>query len=396
MKTILVLTTTYPRWRGDTEPAFVHNLSVELVRDFAVHVLAPHVAGAARRETMDGVEVHRFAYLPQHWQRLAYDSGIVPKLKARPALLLQVPFLCLMMLWQALRLVRTQEIDLVHAHWIIPQGFIALLVKALSSRRVQVLTTSHGADLYGLRGGLWRSLKRWALRNADGVTVVSAAMQRVCVEQLGVDRPIVVAAMGIDCQKTFVPKVAHAARSGVVYVGRLVAKKGVADLITAFAQVAPCQPDENLSVVGDGPERAALEALASELGIAHRIQFVGAVEAIQVARYMNQAKVCVMPSVVAEDGDQEGLGLVAGEALASGCITIVSNLDAIQDVHNEPLLQYPAGDAERLADRLRYVYEQPSAAMILTESLRAAVIEKFDWPRVGVRYRELIVALLAE
>ena len=355
-----------------------------------MQVLAPHADGAAKRETLDGVQVCRYAYLPAKWQRLAYDGGILPKLRANPALALQVPFLCLAMLVHAIHITRAKRIDLIHAHWIVPQGFVALLVKALSLRSVRVVTTSHGADLYGLGGPLWRHLKRWVLRRADRVTVVSEAMKTLCGEGLGIRRPITVASMGIDCRHTFVPRVEFAARRGVIYVGRLVEKKGVRDLIEAFAVLLRMHPEEHLTIVGDGPEKPALMALTEERGIGGQVVFVGAVAAAEVAKCLNQAKVAVMPSVVAQGGDQEGLGLVAGEALATGCITIVSDLYAIRDLHDEPQLQYPAGDIEQLADRLCFVIEHEREAKVLADRLRAKVVEKFSWENVGGRYRQLI------
>jgi len=73
---VLVLATTYPRWQHDTIPGFVHELSKRLTPAFDVHVLAPHCAGAATHEVMEGVHVKRFRYAPPGWEKLCYGSGM--------------------------------------------------------------------------------------------------------------------------------------------------------------------------------------------------------------------------------------------------------------------------------------------------------------------------------
>src|SRR5579859_4100140 len=81
---VLVLASTYPRWRNDTVPVFVHELARRLTPDFEMHVLAPHAAGTREEELLDGVSVHRFRYLPERFETLAYGAGILPGLRSRP------------------------------------------------------------------------------------------------------------------------------------------------------------------------------------------------------------------------------------------------------------------------------------------------------------------------
>src|SRR6185437_1067651 len=81
-KKILVLASTFPRWRNDTTPPFVFELEKRLVNEFDIIVLAPHAKGAQKKETMEGITVQRFQYFwPAKWQKLCYDGGILPNLK---------------------------------------------------------------------------------------------------------------------------------------------------------------------------------------------------------------------------------------------------------------------------------------------------------------------------
>ena len=389
-KKLLVLTTTYPRWRGDTEPAFVHYLSRDLQDAFEVHVLAPHTLNAKIMEMLDGVHVHRFRYLPVTWQRLAYEGGIVPRLKQNKWLVPQIPFLFFFMFWSGLRLAKKYKVDVIHAHWVIPQGFIALLIKRFCSRSSRVIVTSHGADLFSLNNTFLNRLKTQVFARADCVTVVSQAMRTFCQNDLGVRRVIHVRSMGIDCKNIFLDRVDHAGRSGFIFAGRLVEKKGVSYLLQAFARLIKERPDEKLLVVGDGTEKRTLMKLSQTLGLEENVTFQGAVETEELADLFNQTAVAIMPSVIAADGDQEGLGLVAAEALACGCITLVSNLPAIRDVHDDAFLQFRQADMESLYQALARVLNEPAEARRRSRLLQQKVIRLFDWSQVADEYKNLM------
>ena len=167
---ILVLTSTFPRWKGDVEPPFVHELARRLTDSFDVHVLAPHAPGSKRREILDGVHVHRFRYAPSVLERLAYQGGILANLKKSPLLFGLVPFFLAAQLLAAIHLLMRQPIQVIHAHWIFPQGMVALLARALSRSKAKVLCTSHGGDLYGLKGAVFSRVNengRRRVRSSD-------------------------------------------------------------------------------------------------------------------------------------------------------------------------------------------------------------------------------------
>ena len=124
---ILVLTSTYSRWKNDTEPKFVDYLCQSLAKENTVHVIAPHARNAATEELLDGIKVFRFRYFLEPWQTLAYDGGILPNLKEKPLRFLLIPFFLASQWLLAVRLLRRHHYDIIHAHWIIPQGLVAIL-----------------------------------------------------------------------------------------------------------------------------------------------------------------------------------------------------------------------------------------------------------------------------
>src|SRR5262245_209988 len=118
---VLFLTSSYPRSSEDTASVFLRYLADQLARvGLEIHVLAP--ADGKGATTIEGqIKVHRFQYFPAHLQALAYGSGIMPNLQRLPWLWLQVPFFVGAMTRAALRTIRNERIQLLHAHWILPQ-----------------------------------------------------------------------------------------------------------------------------------------------------------------------------------------------------------------------------------------------------------------------------------
>lgn len=394
---VLMTASTLPRWDGDTEPRFILELAEALADDFDVTVLAPHCAGAARKEHMGRVKVVRFRYAPARWEQLAYEGGMLHKLRAQPWRWLLVPAFLLGQCLAIWRLLRRRSDAVIHAHWIVPQGMAVAPLKALRLLRNPLLLTSHGGDLFSLRGPLAGTLKSWIVRQADRVSVVSRAMVGPCRE-LGVaqDR-ICVRSMGVDLASDFVSKTPYEDRQGIIFVGRLVEKKGVATLIEAFARLLQHHPDQRLQIVGGGPLYDQLTALADRLGVSSQVRFTGPVEHSELPALFNAASIAVMPSVVATDGDQEGLGLVAVEALGCGCAVVCSDLPAMEDVitHEVSGLVARAGDADALAVALRRLCDDPELAQRLARDGHAGVSD-FAWTAVaegyGRLYRELSAA----
>lgn len=386
---LLVLASTYPRWQGDPEPGFVHELSKRLIDRFRVIVLGPHAPGALPREVLDGVEVVRYRYAPERWETLVNDGGIVTNLKLHRWKMLLVPGFVLMQAWWAWRLCRREKVDVVHSHWLIPQGLIASCLQLLPGRRVPFIVTSHGADLFALRGRVLQTLKRWVLGKAQAATVVSEAM-RAEVLRMGVSSAKVsVLPMGVDMLHRFVlDDVVGRATNELLFVGRLVEKKGLRHLLDALPMVLSARPDTQLTVAGFGPEAENLKAQAEHLGIARAVRFLGAVPQFELPVLYRRATVMVAPFVQADSGDQEGLGLVLVEAVGCGCPLIVGDVPAVRDVvgaQNGIALVDPRNQ-QQFAERMIEVLADPRAAWAQAARMRQHLLARFDWEQVAQRY----------
>jgi len=395
---VLVLASTFPRWSGDTEPPFVYNLCRSLEDDFDITVLAPHASGAQDVERMEGMTVHRFRYFwPARAQQLAY-GGMLPTLKRNPWLWLQVPFFLTAELIQAIRLIRSEKVDVVHAHWLVPQGLVAGIAGLLT--RKPVVLTAHGGDVYGLRGGLASAVKRWALRRMTRVTAVSRDLARA-IEELadGQPVPVDVISMGVDTRR-------FAGRRGAVklraklgingpmllFVGRLAEKKGLGYLLDAMPAVLMRHPDATLVVVGDGPLRGELSMQAHDLGLVESVRFLGARRPEQLPEFYAAADVFAGPSIVAEGGDTESFGLVFAEAMACGCPVVASDVGGISDLvrHERTGLLVQQRNPEELALALCRLLDDKDLGRRLGRNARAHIRRHFSESVIAEQYEAVL------
>ena len=390
---LLVLASTYPRWPADPEPGFVHELSRRLTECYRVIVLCPHAPGAKPRETMDGVEVVRYRYAPERWETLVNDGGIVTNLKRARWKLLLVPGFVLGQAWVAWRLMRRERVDVIHAHWLIPQGLIAALLPWLPGRRVSYVVTSHGADLYALKGRLLDGIKRFVARRAAAATVVSSAM-RERLAALGVPAAhIHVLPMGVDLSERFTPDPSvPRSQHEILFVGRLVEKKGLRHLIAALPQVLEGVPDAFLTIVGFGPEEAALRQQVHTLGLQAKVHFLGAVAQTRLPALYRRAALFVAPFVQAESGDQEGLPVALMEAVACGCPVVAGDVAGIEDLlgRMKPYICVDARNAEMLASCICSRLIDSSTAGLHAQAVLEEASRRVDWNRIAAGYARLI------
>ncbi len=385
---LLVLTSTFPRWSGDTGPRFVYDLCRHLAQYFDVTVLAPHCAGAQRKESMaEGLLVRRFRYAPQPFERLAYEGGMPSKLKRFPAYWLLVPVMLAAQWLVLVRMLRTGRYVAVHAHWSIPQGLVAVLARPFSQQPFRLVCTAHGSDLYGFNGAIGRRVKRYVWRSVDQLAVVSEAMARD-VQAIASDVTPKVAPMGVDLTHTFVPSGSSALRSRqVLFVGRLVAGKGLEALLSAWPMVRKSFPEAKLLIVGDGPKQAEVAARISDDDTGRGISLQGSVPHATLARLLQASAVVVLPFT-----GHEGLGLAVIEAMGCGCPVVVGDIPSVHEVVGDGVTGWivDAKDYTALAGRVMKLLAEPVEARCMGERARRSVLSRFDWPVVARRYRDIL------
>ena len=386
---VLVGTSTFPLREGDGSPRFVQDLCTALQEHCEVSVLAPHAPGAAREEDVGGLRVRRFPYFwPAGAQRLAYGAGMPDNLRASWLAKLQAPAY----VWAQARATRTLAtrlgVDVVNSHWIVPSGLATALARGRSGRFRHVVTL-HGGDAHLLaRLSFGRALARFVVDRSDAVVASSSALRDSLDATLGRPSGALVQPVGVHHGVFHEGPAEPSPFAGghLLFVGRLIRIKGAHVLIEALARIRERRPQLGLVVVGDGPERSALEARAGELGLTDAVHFPGALPHDAVARQLRGCRAAVVPSVVDADGREEGMPAVVGEALAAGARLVASASGGIPDVVQDGGNGWLArpGDANDLARAvLAALAAEPGSAI---DRAAAEKGRDLDWSRVALAY----------
>lgn len=388
-KRILIFTSSFPSPRNPVSGIFVEDLARSLVAHFEVVVLAPALPGVARCECRDGMKILRFRQGFGGIVIAGTPGGILPALKRNRLLLLWLPFFLALEFLALMRTVRREKIDLIHAHWLLPQGLLAAIYKTFFNRRMRLLVTCHGSDLLKVGGGVAGRLKRFALRRTDGLTVVSELLRKRAMEA-GFRGECRILPMGVDtavfspeCREPDIRKRYGIEGRMILFVGSLIELKGVRSLVQAMPILLKRIPDATLLLVGGGELEPELRRMAAELGVADRVILAGPVLHEDLPAYFAQSDLFVLPSF------SEGWPLVVMEALSSGAIVAVSDLPVFMNHPERDRIfrLFRAGDPADIAAVLGEALADPLGASRRKERREYAVSE-LDLKMVGMRYAD--------
>lgn len=394
---VLVLTSTFPRWQGDTEPPFVLELCKNLSSHYRLLVLAPHAAGTKVTEFIAGVQVQRFRYAPERWETLCYQGGIIANLKVNGWRHLLLPLFFVAQLWAVLRILRHERIKLIHAHWLIPQGLTAAIAGVFAQNTPPVVCTSHGGDLLSLNAWPLNKVKQWVLKKSAYLTVVNTNMTERALSLGARPSCLQTVSMGVDSHGEFEPlaevlRVDHE----ILFVGRLVDKKGLAYLIDALPDILHHCPDVKLTVVGDGPNAVSLKNQVQVLGVSHAVRFLGAMANSSIVDHYRRATVLVAPSVITDQGDQEGLPVVLLEAMACECPVVTTDLPAMQSllVDQQTAWIVPQRNTGQIASAVVAMLKSPNVRQEMANKAREHVLKNYDWSNVAAQYADIFRSLI--
>ncbi|MDQ3310225.1 MAG: glycosyltransferase, partial [Gemmatimonadota bacterium] len=200
-----------------------------------------------------------------------------------------------------------------------------------------------------------RTVLKRIVRDADAVTAISSYTAAQLQDQAPRATPAIIPfGAAVEPQAGPTPKNPPGAPFQLLFVGRLVERKGVRFLLDAVAELRSTS-DVHLEIVGDGPLRAQLQEHAQSLDIADLVGFRGSIPRTELERSFASCDAFVLPAVTDSKGDAEGLGVVLLEAMTYGKPVIASASGGIVDIvrNFETGLLVAPGDARALADAIR-------------------------------------------
>ena len=388
---VLITTSTFPLSEDDGIPRFVYDLAKAISRSCRVTVLAPHAPGAPLKECHGELTVRRFQYCwPVRTQRLAYGDGMRQNLRASMLAKIQMPGY-LGALGLAVRAcMRRERFDVINSHWLVPQGVAVSAVLGRSWSAAHVVTAHFGdvALLEKMAGG--RHVARFVANRSNFFLPVSAQVEKN-LRGL-VRRPIrtAIQPMGVDCHRFAATPVTVAQGlpfdgNYLLFVGRLVEKKGLAHLLEALRLLPNGADAMGLVVIGSGSLQGQLERKAVQVGVRDRVMFMGRMGHEAITRYLHGCAAVVLPSIVDEAGETEGMPTVLAEALSAGCKVVASRVGGIPDVLVDGRNGWLAapGDAADLAAKLTAALTSSDEAI---QSNARQTARRLDWSCVAERY----------
>jgi glycosyltransferase involved in cell wall biosynthesis len=349
-----------------------------------VEVLAPSYRGS-KSGMLGGVMVHRFRYGPAILETLTHDVPALDRIARNPLFASLLPSYIVAGSRAAARIARDGDFDVVHAFWPIPHGLFALEAKKKS--RAAMVSTFFSSELNwtGPAKRIFGPLLEKIVRRSDAVTVISSYTGKRLRAYVP-SAPTVTIPFGAAAVSR--ANVAASSRSAsdpfeLLFVGRLVRRKGVDVLLRAARLLAD---DERLTVriVGGGPEKPALEQLASTLGLGERVRFEGVISAEAIETLFMQCDALVLPAIVTETGETEGLGVVLIEAMGYGKLVIATSAGGIVDIvaESDTGLLVPPGEPEALADAIRRAMDNPSQMAEIAARGSAFAERAFGWDAI--------------
>lgn len=280
------------------------------------------------------------------------------------------------------------QVSHIHAHFLTHGGFAAWVLGRITGLPYSVV--AHGSDVHR-----HQAMMRTKVAEAEFVAAISDFNRAAIQNRCGNVGRVEVVHCGID--------VSHIVPAGrydrapdplVVCVGTLHEVKGQRHLIEATAELKRRGRRIDVELIGDGPDRAMLTALATRLGVDDRVVLTGPLDHDQVIERYRHAHVMVAPSVPSSDGRREGIPTVIMEAMAAGTPVVASDLSGIPElvIHGESGLLVEPGDSIAIADAIERLLTDDEEATRLADKANRQVREEFDLTNTTARLVELMSA----
>jgi len=404
MTHILVVASTFPASDSDSVPAFVKDQikAMKQVDDsLRFSVLAPHDTRSNTKKFTkhDSYDEYRFHYAwPRSIEKLA-GKGIMPTLYANPLYFFLIPALFLFEGIATYRLVRKLKPNLIYAHWFTPQVVITRIVGALTN--TPFVFTTHASDV-----AVWHKIPllgapivRWSTRKSPAFTAVSQrSMDKLAAffseEEWSSDlsKRSKIIPMGVELPTEDAS--ALTINNSVLFIGRLAEKKGVQYLLPAFKQLLSDMPDATLTIAGDGPWLARLQQQALKLGLDKKqVSFPGYATGKAKQKLLRSHSVYVVPSIIADNGDAEGLPVTLMEGLAAGKLCVATNESGADNILTDGKdgLLIPQKNQEALANALKRLLFLPDSDKITLSKNAQATAKQFSWPTVAKQHIDFLI-----
>lgn len=290
-----------------------------------------------------------------------------------------------------------EDLDLLHVHYAIPHASVAFLARQiLMSKNVHIpfVTTLHGTDITLVGSDpSFAPVVEFSINASDGVTAVSKYLRELTEHTFSIEQPIEVIYNFVDFERFrkidknhFKKAIAPNGERIITHVSNFRKVKRIEDAVLAFKKIVNQTPAK-LILVGDGPERLAIEKLVKEYQLESTVVFLGKQDAIE--EILAVSDLFILPSAT------ESFGLSALEAMACGVPVISTNAGGLPEVnlHGQTGFTVDVGDAEALAScSLELLMDDEKHALFSEQAYKQA--EYFNLDKIVCQYEKYYQRIL--
>jgi glycosyltransferase involved in cell wall biosynthesis len=396
---------------GDYSGKFIYDL-ISNLRHYGIEttVLAPifrdeRYDKTAVHEKMGQIEIWRFFYFyPMKYQKLNREGGIVYNFNVSNLAKIQVPLFLISQMIFAFILIKTKKIQMVHSHWIIPQGFVGSLIQKFTKK--PHIVTIHAADVFALKKlPFHKNILKFIISNTDHIFSVSEYVWHCLYEITPVEsrgrleeRKLILPMGGYPF-----PLITVAEKQNLrtkyklnnsfilLFIGRLHEKKGIIYLIHAMGILINKLDNVKLVICGGGPLSDKLKRAVTDLQLNDNVFFKGFISETDKIELLAISDLLVVPSIIMESGETEGLPAVIQEGLSAGKPIIASNVSGANEIiiNGENGILIEEKSAEDLAEAIILLKNNED----LRKKIERNALEsskKFEWAIISERYFEII------
>jgi len=405
---ICVLTHTFPKSKWDTTAPFMDGLAEGLRRaGNKVVVLTPFSPLFKRGVKDQKYKIKTFKYIwPKCLHKIGYSQTLENDMKIKPIMYIVSPFFYFFAILNLFLLVKRERIDIISAHWILPNGFIASVVSFFT--KIPVVSTLPGSDVYMVaKNAIFRLMGQFSIKMSKMITSNSPQLindlKKVTKINNWKSRVIY---YGVDNQDFKPQKTGREEirlnlgvnkKDVLVFsVGRLVAKKGYKYLLQAAKLSLKKYGNIKFIIAGDGDEREFLLNYSKKLGVVSNFKFIGWIDHKKLPNYLNACDLFVLPSVRDNKGNLDDQSVSVVEAMSCGKPVVTTNFPGYAGVVRNNLNGYLVleKNPEKISEAIINLVKSKKLRKRMGEKSRQLVNKNLTWVKIGKGYSTLFKEIL--
>lgn len=381
---ILYICTAFPRNEKDPiTPWLVETIKRLRERGFEIEVFTSSYKGIKQRRLFS-IPICRFRYSFKRFEHLTHDQAVVERLKQGFKFKILVIFYLLSGFLHGFLMSLRKKYDWIHVHWPFPHGLFSIPFKIFG--RSRVVYTFHGAELILAEKSIfYKFFLRFINRFAEAITV-NSSFTRKKVLKITSDKPVYIVPFGAAVEPKEVRNEIGREKEEkrILFVGRLVERKGVKYLIEAIKLLAEKYKNLKLIIVGIGPDFEYLKHYVKSSDMEKVVVFKGRISSEELMEEYRNSDVFVLPAIIDSKGDTEGLGVVLIEAMSFGVPVVASRVGGIVDVvlHEETGLLVEEKNVEELRDSIERLLVDKELKMKLIRNAYQHINKNFNWDSI--------------